>query len=197
MNIPSDPFYYLAASPDPDARRILNAREKLTPGQRKLVPIEALCLSVNVAPHRVLEMVTAAAVRIGAQGDRIVAAVSHMGVVQHTVKMALTPMGIADRMALHKATGFIESPRGAHTTVNVAASARADAQSSPTVQNAIVAAPPPERTIRTLVDRFNERRAALTPAPVRELPMPTDPILPTDPIPTREIEMVPIEDEDE
>lgn len=192
-NLPRDPFYYLAASDAPEARAILAARERISRGNRKLVPIEAFCIAAAVPPMRVLEVITATAVRLGAQASAIIAAVAHPKVVEKTVEMALTDEGIEDRTTLHKHTGFLPMPKGSQTIIHNVANASA---SAPTV----IAAPPPERTIKTLVDRFNERRGVLAASPILELaaPAPTDSILDHSAMPAREIEMVDIVDpEDE
>jgi len=68
--------------------------------------------------------------------------------------MALTDEGHEDRATLHKATGFLPSPKGAQTNIQVVQHASATANA----QAASVAAPPPEQTIRRLVDRFNDAR---------------------------------------
>jgi hypothetical protein len=90
-------------------------------------------------------------------------------VVEKSVEMALTDGGIEDRMLLGKATGFLPTPKGSRTIVNV--EANANAQSNPQV---LVAAPPPEQTIRRLVDRLNEARG-LPPVAAPALPAADNP----------------------
>jgi hypothetical protein len=92
--------------------------------------------------------------------------VNHPRVVEKSVEMALTDEGIEDRTLLAKATGFLPTPKGSRTTVNVAANANAQSAANPQV---LVAAPPPENTIRRLVDRLNEARG-LPPVVVSALP---------------------------
>lgn len=146
---------YLSGIDDDEIRALLAKRRSLPHVYARLLPIEAFCLAAGVSPLRVLELLVATIVRQGAQSATIIAAVSHPRVVQKTVEMALTDDGIEDRTTLHKATGFLPTPKGAQTTVNVSANARANS----TAQAAAVA-PPPEQTIRRLSDRFNEARLA-------------------------------------
>jgi hypothetical protein len=64
--------------------------------------------------------------------------------------MALTDEGIADRNALHRATGFTPLPNGSTTIVNVQQNSHGQVTS--------VAAPRPEDTIRRMSALFNEAR---------------------------------------
>ena len=143
--------HYLHASDDPDAKKIIQVFYSIPQWARALLPIEAFCLAASVPTSRVLEIITAACVRLGAQASTIIAAVSHPSVVQKTVEMALTDEGIEDRNTLHKATGFLPTPKSAQTNITVTQNAVASAQVA-------VAAPSPESTIRTLAEAFNQRR---------------------------------------
>jgi hypothetical protein len=105
---------------------------------------------------RILEVVTGVAVRLGTQASAILAAIWHSHVVEKTIEMALTDEGIADRNALHRATGFTPLPKGSTTIVNV----QQNAQGQVPVNG--FPAPRPEDTIRQLTAAFNarQRRAA-------------------------------------
>lgn len=152
-NLPASPFYYLKCAPGEQARRIVDLYYSLPKNQRDLPPIEAYCLAVGADSTEILELITRTVAKITRQTSAILAAVNHPAIVEKTVEMALTDDGIEDRRDLHKATGFLPTPRGSQTTVNVAANANAQA-SSPIA----VLAPPPEQTIRRAVDRFNDAR---------------------------------------
>jgi hypothetical protein len=86
---------------------------------------------------------------------QMIAALAHPRVVEKTIERALTDEGIADRMALHKAMGFLPTPKGSQTIISIMQSAQANTA----VQT--VAAPPPEDTIRRLANRLNEARAKM------------------------------------
>lgn len=195
-NAPRDPYYYLRSSDSLDAQKILaiiNDKQNTLRGQRHIIPIEAICLVAKVSPLRVLEIVTATAVRLGATASNIIAAVAQSRVVEKTIEMALTDEGIEDRTMMHKATGFLPSPKGSSTIVNVAANASAQSHA----QSASIAAPPPERTIKRMVDRFNDNPTLKVSAPL-ELPAarPADPILEQMRAPVREADLVDILDPD-
>jgi hypothetical protein len=178
--------YYLASSDSPDAKKVMAKYHIVGSVARgdKVLPIEAYCVSAGVSPSTIFELLVAACVRFGAQACTIIAAVNHPRVVEKSVEMALTDEGIEDRMLLGKATGFLPTPKGSRTIVNVEANSSATA--NPQV---LVAAPPPEQTIRRLVDRLNEARG---------LPPVVAPTLPAADAPrVIDIDAEPEEDEDE
>jgi hypothetical protein len=97
----------LAESNDPSAIKVQSAYLTIPQSYRRLLPAEAYCHSAGISPWVLLEAITVAAVRRGVMASAIVAAINQPRVVQKTVEMALTDDGIRDRMALHKATGFL------------------------------------------------------------------------------------------
>jgi hypothetical protein len=149
--------WYLETSDHPDAKKVLAVFYTTPKTLRRACPIEAFCISARVSPLRILEVITATCVRLGAQASNIVAAVNHPRVVQKTVEMALTDEGVEDRAMLHKAAGFLPTPKGAQTNIQVVQNAQTSAQAAA----AAVPAPPPEQTIRRMVNRFNDTRGAL------------------------------------
>lgn len=153
--------HYLQASESPDARAILDVYLSLPRSLAVRLPVEAYCYATGVSPLRILEVLVATIIRLGAQASSLIAAVNHPRVVQKTVEVALTDEGHSDRETLHKATGFLPTPKGSHTVVQITQ----NAQASASAQAASVAAPPPEETIRRLADRFHGSRLAGAPVP--------------------------------
>jgi len=151
--------HYLSSSDHADAKKVLLTYHGLHIYLRKVIPIEAFCVAAGVSPLTILGILTGEIVRMGAQASTIIAAVNHPRVVQKSVEMALTDDGLADRTLLAKATGFLPTPKGSQTNINIAANATA--QAAPQI---VVVAPPPEATIRRAVDRFNDAKE-LPPAP--------------------------------
>lgn len=149
--------WYLQASESHEAAELLRCYHAIPKTFATMLPIEAFCLAASVAPTRILEILTGVIVRLGAQASTVIAAVNHPRVVQKTVEMALTDEGIEDRAMLHKATGFLPQPKGSQTTIQVNQNAQANASGNGA--SAIVSAPPPENTIRRLVNRWNDNRA--------------------------------------
>ena len=129
---------------------------------RRLLPAEAYCCAAAVSPWRILEVITGAAVRQGAQASAILAAVWHPRVVEKTIETALTDGGTADPNTLHRATGFTPLPKGSTTIVNVQQNAQGQGPGT------CVPLPRPEDTIRTLASAFNEARQTQTTPPVRD-----------------------------
>jgi hypothetical protein len=173
---------YLGSSDHSDARRLLLTyyathplfRER--PGVPSL-PIEAYCVAAGVNPISILGILTAEIVRCGASANAIIAAVNQPRVVQKLVDRALDDgydKSMEAASLLSKATGFLPSPRGAQTVVNVAANASASTDS----KLALVSAPPAEQTIRRMIDRVNESRG-LPPAAPDTLPshMPSEDVI--------------------
>ena len=157
---------YLRSSDSADAAAVIDVYFSLPKVYRELLPVEAFCIAANVSPMRILEAITASCVRLGAQASTLIAAVNHPRVVEKTVEMALTDDGIEDRTTLHKATGFLPSPKGSQTNITIAQNATATSNA----QSVAVPAPPPEQTIRRLVNRFNDARAL--PEQSSSIPMP-------------------------
>lgn len=158
--------HYLASDDHPDAKKVLLAYHSIPHYCRQLLSIEAFCVAAKVSPLSILGILVGTIVRKGASGRTIIAMVNQPRVVQKSVEMALTDEGIADRELLAKATGFLPSPKGAQTIINVDNKSSANANATA----ASVSAPPPEQTVRTLVDMFNEARG-LPPASARILPV--------------------------
>ena len=164
LNLPHDPYFYLSASEHPDARAILDARNSLPRYMANLLPIEAFCCKAGISPPRVLEMITVVAMRMGAQASTMLAALSHPEVVKRTIESALTDAGADERAILHKATGFLPTPKGAQTQISIPVNVSAASAATSTAQAASVSAPSPDNTIRRLSERLNLRPAVSQPA---------------------------------
>ena len=108
-----------------------------------------------------LGMVAEVACRLAMYSVQIIAALSSPLVVQKTIDLALADSAKAkDRLAaqivLHKATGFLPTPKGSQTIFSITMqNAPAPAAAQP------VAAQRPEKTTRSLTDRLNEARGLL------------------------------------
>jgi len=153
------PLDLLQWSEDPEARRVLEKYLSVPESYRRLLPAEAYCCAAGVSPWRILEVVTGVAVRLGTQASAILASVWHPQVVEKTIEMALTDGGIADRNALHRATGFTPLPKGSTTIVNVQQNAQGQGPGT------CVPLPRPEDSIRRLAMAFNEARGMETASP--------------------------------
>lgn len=163
-----DILEHLALCADDDIRAFLQTynRPDIPDDLRHSFPYELYCAAtkdkngVPLSPNRLLEVTVAMIVRANTQLSAAIASAFHPEIVEATVGYALTQEGISDRNALHKAVGFTPTPKSAQTTIQISNAATAQAAAS---AQAPVAAPPPELTIRTLVDRFNDARGLRTP----------------------------------
>jgi hypothetical protein len=153
ISLPTSPYHFLHASDAPEAKKVLDIyyAAQGSDGGKVKIPIEAYCLKAGVSPLRILEIITATCVRMGVSASTLIASLVHPRIVEKTADMALTDKGHKDRETMHKATGFVPTPKGSQTNINVTQTAQANAQ-----QVEVVAAPSPEKTIQQLVDRFNE-----------------------------------------
>jgi hypothetical protein len=158
---PVCPLDLLEWSEDPEACKVLQKYRSVPQSYRRLLPAEAYCCAAGVSPLHVLEVVTGVAVRLGTQTSAILAAVWHSHVVKKTIQMALTEEGIADRNALHRATGFTPLPKGSTTIVNVLQNAQGQ------VPVTCVPTPRIEEMIRRLSAAFSARQR-LPRHPVRD-----------------------------
>ncbi len=104
---PVRPLEYLRNCEDPEARKVLEAYEKVPESYRRLLRPEDFCHAAGVSPWRVLECITVVAVREGTQSSAIVASILVPRVVAKTVERALQDDGIRERTMLLKATGFL------------------------------------------------------------------------------------------
>ena len=147
---------YLRMSEEPDARKVVDIfdRTKLSLRARYVVPMEAYCIAAGVSPNRVLELVVATMVRAGAQLDTIITAARHHELVEKSITIGLTDGGIDDRMAVHRATGYVPTPRGSRTIISLSQ------QTSQIETRPRAVLPPMDTVIRQLSDRFNERLLA-------------------------------------
>lgn len=117
-----------------------------------MLPLEAYCLAAKVSPSTISDIVLAMKVRRAQARSVAKTAARHPDVVEKTIDFAMLPGGEKDREMVHKAAGWLPTPKGAVTNVNVHQKTTVDARQQSAT---IVPAPAPEATIRRLADRFN------------------------------------------
>ena len=141
-------FVYLAGSEEPEARKLLELRSRLTRDQRKAVPFEAYCIAAEVSTKKMFGIISQEVVDQSAKATELLAKARHPEVVEATIRSALTLTGDKDRKMLHQAQGFVPIPKTAVTNVFGNIDARRQK-----VDVAVL--PPVEDGIRKLSDRFN------------------------------------------
>ena len=98
---------FLGSSEDPEARKVLDVYLSVPESYRRLLRPEDFCHAAGVSPWRILDCITVVAVKQGAQGAAIVAAINQPRVVMKIVERALGDGGTRECMMLCKATGFL------------------------------------------------------------------------------------------
>lgn len=156
-NLSTSPYFYLKCSESPEARQIVELYYSLPKCKRNLVPIEAYCFAAGIHPLILLKIITAACQQVSAQTSAFLAATSQTEVVGKTIERALDDNNednVKYVEMLHKHNGFLPVPKTAQTHINVTQ----NTQAINSAQSNHVLGPPPESTIRRLVDRFHEAR---------------------------------------
>lgn len=158
--------FYIELLEDPDAVAVMRIYRSLSISERRALSLEAFCVAANVPSLKVLRLIRDSCIAMSREAASIVASLNHPRVVEKTVEVALTSEGIADRNTLHKATGFLPTPKSAQTIVSVNTSATAQAATAPQ----IASAPSTDQVVRRLADLLHAAIApavplALAPAP--------------------------------
>ncbi len=97
----------LETADDLNAIKVHSSYLSIPESYRRLLPAEAFCHAAAVSPWLVLDAITIAALRGGVMASALVAAVNGPRVVQKTIDIALTDEGVRERIAFHKASGWI------------------------------------------------------------------------------------------
>lgn len=146
-------FEYLSGSEEPDAKKLLELRKRLTRAQHRAVPFEAYCIAAVIPVKKVFGLIASEAMDQEEKAKQLLFRVKHSEVVQATIESALDlEFGAADRRMLHQAAGFVPIPKNSITHIH----------GNQTVDNRLQTAtvtvlPPVEDTVRRLSDRFNDR----------------------------------------
>lgn len=146
----------MATMNDAGIARFLDAWDALSASEQQARGMaDAVCARIGLAPADLLKVVADAAVRFAISGAQLGTALALPSVVEHSIEVALTDKGIADRRMLLLHSGFLPGPKNGQTGYL----AKRSAQGNTPEQLASVPAPSPELTIRRLADRFNDARA--------------------------------------
>jgi len=138
---PSDYYYYLEACGEPNIRKIMAIRERI--GVSKPV-LEVLCVAAGVDPSLVLTCVLQTVDRLTSYNASARFSAAKEQVADALIETASIPGTDGDnsRSMFMKATGLLPQPKGAQTVINMT-------QNAP---QAMIVAPPPEKTIRRFSD---------------------------------------------
>lgn len=152
----------LRSSDSEDARKFFAVYDSptLRASDRRNLPLEALALAAGVPTPRLLAVIVEAATREGTDQSRMIVGLNAPAVMRETVSRALDPDNEDSEKYVamfHKMSGAMPAPKGSTTIITTTATAQSASQSTAQA----VSAPPPEQTIRRLVDRFNDRTPTL------------------------------------
>lgn len=111
-------FEYLAFCEEPDALKIFQLRRRLDPDQRQQLPLEAYAVAAGITPKRLFCMISGEIMERSMKMSAMLAKLHHPEVVQQTIAVAMTKNGYKDREALHKAVGFLPTPKNSFTVVH-------------------------------------------------------------------------------
>lgn len=170
--LPVNPLACLTLSQEQDAHDLLRLASDYHLDSRRIADMDVLCAKTGIPTSRVTEMITKVCVRAGMKASALVASLRHAEVVQKTVEYAMEKDGVQDRMMLHRATGFLPTPKGSKTVINVSTGMPFEADGD----RKKVRVAPPEDTIRKLVGRFQKESAALPPPDAEDEASPDDPV---------------------
>lgn len=141
---------YLQGSEEPEARKLLEFRARLTVAQTKAIPFEAFCVAAQIPVKRMFGIISEEVMEQSAKATELLAKARHPEVVEATIKRALGEGGTADAKMLHQAAGFVPTPKNSFTVIRGNVDARTQQQT-----NNISVLPPLEETGRRLSNRFN------------------------------------------
>lgn len=126
-------FETLKFSPEPDARKFLEFVWGLGVENQEKLPIEALCLAADVHPLKLIGALLVGARDTSRMESALKTMIAHPEVVDRTIQAATerepivmngniighTHGSVKDRELVHKAVGWLPSPKGSSINVNL------------------------------------------------------------------------------
>lgn len=109
----------LRCDTDPESLKFVQLWNSLTPASRSLAGVEAIAMGAGMTPRRLWELFCGASLVQSRESVGLMIALSQPDIVKVTIKGAKKLKGYADREHLYKASGFLPTPKGSTTTVNV------------------------------------------------------------------------------
>lgn len=109
----------LKFSTDPEVRKFLEFFWQLKTSVQNWIPLEAIFLAAEVSPHLILGAAFTAAqdtIRLKSAFKTIM---GHPEIVEKTINRAKTKEGYREKEMVHKAVGWLPSPKGSSINVNL------------------------------------------------------------------------------
>lgn len=101
----------MAPQLDPNCACVIEEWDRIA-GQKRSVSLFQICKLKNIDPFHFIGVVGEAAIKFRDNASVIIAALGMPGVIERSVKTALTRDGFKDREALMKHSGFLPVPAG-------------------------------------------------------------------------------------
>jgi len=161
---------YLESSEEPEAEAIIKLCRKLPKYWVRQIPLEAYALAVKISTGRLFGLIAQELMDESEKVVELLTRARHPEVVQKTIQMALKPSGVKDRQMLHKATGFLPTPKNSFTLINNRA--HIDTRS----MTKVAVLPPIEMVARQLMESFREIVPPQLPVPA-EMPADEDGVM--------------------
>lgn len=111
-------FEFLSFSEEGEVRTIFQLRARLTKSQKRDVPLEAYAIAAGMSPKRLFGFISQELMDQSMKMSAMIARLAHPELVQDSIKFASKPAGIKDREMIHKAVGFLPTPKNHFTVVN-------------------------------------------------------------------------------
>lgn len=109
----------LKFSQNPDARKLLEFCQRLKWNTQEVIPIEALCLAAGVDVTMIAGALVLAARDVSRMESALITMREHPEIVQATAEFGkANPLASKDREMLHKAVGYLPSPKGSSINLN-------------------------------------------------------------------------------
>lgn len=110
----------LKFSQHPDAKKLLEFCQRIKFANREKVPFEAMCLAAGVDVVTIWGALILAARDTSRAESALITMMEHPDVVRATVDFAKgSILGSKDREMVHKAVGWLPTPKGSNINVNV------------------------------------------------------------------------------
>jgi hypothetical protein len=110
----------LKFSQHPDAKKLLEFCQRIKFANREKVPFEAMCLAAGVDVMTIFGALILAARDVSRAESALITMTEHPSVVQATVDFAKrSEFASKDREMVHKAVGWLPTPKGSSVNVNV------------------------------------------------------------------------------
>jgi hypothetical protein len=86
---------------------------------RKVIPLEAVCIKADVPAPSLLGAIMLAVRQVNGQESALLTMIEHPKVVKSTIRFAKTADGASDRKMIHESVGYLPTKQGSNINVNL------------------------------------------------------------------------------